>query len=115
MHALILLRATLSPLDCMVVHGSGGGTGGGCTGGRRPCSTSTGTYAGAAFCNSYCVVVSVVVVAHGRWWWYILYVLYCTCYLCQEYMVYIYRCMHSTYCMYATLFMYAIIAELLIK
>ena len=35
-------------LDCMVVHGSGGG-GGGCTGGCCPCST--GTYAGAAFCN----------------------------------------------------------------
>ena len=54
-------------LDCMVVHGSGGGAGGGgdgggCTGG----CCSTGTYAGATFCNLYCVVVvvgAVVVVA----------------------------------------------------
>ena len=53
MHALILLRATLSPLGCMVVHGSGGGGAGGCC----SCRTSIGTYAGAAFCNSYCVRV----------------------------------------------------------
>ena len=54
-----------------------------------------GYYARAAFCNIYCVhvvvCVSMVIVARGRWWWYILYVLYCTCYLCQEYgIVYIY-------------------------
>ena len=58
-----------SHLYCMVVHGGGGGAGGGggggsvgggCTGGCCPCST--GTYAGATFCNLYCVVV---VVASG--------------------------------------------------
>ena len=49
-----------SHLDCMVVHGGGGGAGGGgdgggCTGGCCPCST--GTCAGDTFCNLYCVVV----------------------------------------------------------
>ena len=50
------------------VHGGGSGPGGGggdggCTG--RFCSCSTGTYAGATFCNLYYVVVVVVAVVCG--------------------------------------------------
>ena len=71
-----------SHLDCMVMHGDGGGagvggSGDGYTGGCCPCST--GTYGGAAFCNLLCVVIVlvavVVVVAGGGggggqcWWW----------------------------------------------